>query len=222
MPEIDIATLERVAQQVFRENKPLPTVAEAFDMEDMLRALQNMRRNMLKMIAGMPPEQINFNPDAETYSLSEIFTHVVSAQGNVYNGFLDTGESNRPHIDPIPRGAGAGAEKGRTAEDVTKELQEATALLVAVVRETYSPAVTRTVTAPNGQTGLTQKSIMLFQLMHDLDHFKQAQTLRRSPTFPKRQPVHATDAALKKTQTMTQEVPSVIDVETDTKPERPE
>lgn len=216
MPDIDIATLEHVAQSVFRDNKPLPAIAEGFDIEDMLRAFQNMRRNMIKMINGMTEEQVNFNVDQETYSLSEILTHVVTSQGIVYNGFLDTGESTRPHIDPIPRGPGAGAEKGKTPALIAKELQDATDQLVSIVRETYSPKITRTVQAPNGQGGMTQKAIMMFQLMHDLDHFKQSQTLRRSHGFPSRtRPADGTET--KKTQTMTQEIPSAVD---DTKPEK--
>jgi hypothetical protein len=190
----------------------MPAVAEEFEMEDMLRAFENVRRNMVKMVTEMTPEQVNFNPDAETYSLSEVFTHIVSAQGNVYNGFLDTGESTRPHIDPIPRGAGAGAEKGKLPTQIGQELQEATDQLIMIVRETYDPANKRTIPSPLRGESLTQKAMMLFQLLHDLDHFRQSQMLRRSRGFPSRVRRTETLPAAESTESKTtQEIPRETD-----------
>jgi len=184
MPELDAATIDQIATKVFRRETTLSDEAEKYSIDELLQSFSNLRLRMVQIINGLAPEQINYNPDSNTYSLSEVISHLISAQGNVYNALLDVSASTLPHIDPIPRGNGAGAEKGLSAQILQERLQKATYDLIAVARQTYDPNSTTSVEiGPFGKA--THKGALLFQLYHDLDHLKQSQTVRRSPTFPK-------------------------------------
>ncbi len=186
MPDIDSAAIEQAALAVFRGGQPPTKVADAYTMDELVKAFVGLRRATSRLLNGLSEEQVNFNPDEATYSLSEVVTHLIAAQGDTYNSFLDSVSSSRPHIDPVPRTAGGGAEKGLTAATVQQRLQRATDDLLQIVHETYDPTSTRQV--PLGNFGLmSQKGFMLAQLIHDLDHFKQSQALRRAPSFPARQ-----------------------------------
>jgi hypothetical protein len=184
MPELDAATIDQIATKVFRRETSLNDEAEKYTIDEVLQSFSNLRLRMVQIINGLTSEQVNYNADPETYSLSEVISHLISAQGNVYNALLDIGASTLPHIDPIPRGAGAGAEKGLSSQILQERLQKATYDLIAVARQTFDPnGTTRVEIGPFGK--LSHKGALLFQLYHDLDHLKQSQTVRRSPSFPK-------------------------------------
>jgi len=185
LAEIDAAALELAANAVYREGKSVIEVANTFDMSDMMRAFINQRQKMLKLLAGLTEAQVNYNPDTESYSLSEIFTHVIAAQGNTYNAFIDISESTRPHIDPVPREAGGGAEKGETAARLVVELDQVTRDLQQLIDETYDPVRDEHHVKIAGFGEMNQKAFLLLQLLHDDDHFRQARTTRRSRLFPK-------------------------------------
>ncbi|MCC7448717.1 MAG: DinB family protein [Anaerolineae bacterium] len=184
MPELDTSTLDKLMTAFFRERRQsISELAEPYTIDELLRAFENLRRGMQRLLNGLTEEQINFNPDPNTYSLSEIVSHLVAAQGNTYNAFLDIVSSTRPHVDPVPRNPGGGAEKGLTGAILQARLQKATDELVRVVREMYDPKADKRIAFPPfGE--MTSKGWMFFQLAHDLDHLKQAQVLRRSQGFP--------------------------------------
>ena len=184
MPELDATTIDQIATKIFRREATLSDEASKHSIDELLQSFSNLRLRMVQIINGLTLEQINYNPDPDTYSLGEVISHLISAQGNVYNGLLDAAASTLPHIDPIPRGAGAGAEKGLSSQILQERLQKATYDLIAIARQTYDPNSTSQVEiGPFGKT--SQKGLLLFQLYHDLDHLRQSQTVRRSPTFPK-------------------------------------
>ncbi len=185
MPELDTTLLEQIAYAIFRDGKPISDLADGYTIDELVRAYQNIRRGMSRLLNGLTTEQINFNPDPGTYSLSEVVSHLIAAQGNTYNSFIDIASSTRPHIDPVPRSPGGGAEKGLTAPILQGRLQKAADDLLLIIQETYRPESDKRVFVP--QIGeVTQKGVLLFDLVHSLDHLKQAQALRRSPLFPAR------------------------------------
>ena len=185
MPELTTAALEHLITEFFLSGgkQRLSDLARPFAIDELIRPFENLRRTMSRTLQGLTEAQVMFSPDANTYSVSEVVTHLISAQGNTYNAFLDIACSTLPHVDPVPRGPGAGAEKGVTAADLQHRLQQATHDLIDILRKTYNPAEEREVLHPIF-SNLTYKGWMLFQLAHDLDHVKQAQTVRRSPSFP--------------------------------------
>lgn len=188
MPELDSAALERLTAKVFARGRPenLIEVASPFSVNELIRGFENLRRNMMRLLNGLTEVQVNYSPDENTYSLSEVVSHLVAAQGIPYNAFLDIAASTLPHIDPVPRGPGAGAEKGLTGPVLQERLQKATNDLVHVLHETYNPSDEKIMTHPIFGKA-SHRSFMLFQLLHDLDHLKQAQAVRRTPGFPRKQ-----------------------------------
>ncbi len=188
MPELTTATLDRMVTDYFLggRQQSLSKLASPFSIDELILAFENLRRGMLRLLRDLTEVQINFSPDANTYSLSEIVSHLVAAQGNTYNAFLDIVSSTLPHIDPVPRTAGGGAEKGLNGQILQQRVQKATDDLIGALKATYDPTVEKEIVNPF-LGPLTLKGWMLFQLTHDLDHLKQAQTLRRSATFPRKQ-----------------------------------
>src|SRR5258706_1663362 len=137
MPELDSATIERLAGEYFRSGQrvSLSELADPYLVDELIRGFENLRRSIKRLLNGITEEQINYKPDENTYSISEVISHLVSAQGITYNGFIDMSASTRPHIDPVPRGPGGGAEKGLTSMILQERLQKATDELIHMVRE---------------------------------------------------------------------------------------
>lgn len=191
MPDLDSLTLERLAMAFFTgDHKAVADMSSPYSVDDLVRAFTNLRQRMSRLIEGLTEDQINFSPDDNTYSLSEVISHLIASQGNTYNALLDIADSKLPHIDPVPRQPGGGAEKGLTAVILQGRLQTATDVLAQVMRDNYQPHAVKKVSFLSfGE--LTSKGWILFQLAHDLDHLKQAQVLRRSTGFPSKRGVTA-------------------------------
>jgi hypothetical protein len=183
MPELTTAALEEIITRIFRDQTNPGVVANAYTVDELIHGFENLRRTMKRTINNLDEQQIVFSPDANTYSLSEVVTHLVAAQGMTYNAFLDSVSSSLPHIDPVPRNPGGGAEKGVNGTILQQRLQKATDELTGILRKVYDPATEKEVQhflfGP-----LSFKGWMLFQLAHDLDHLRQAQAVRRAPGFP--------------------------------------
>ena len=184
MPALDVATVERLATEFFRgKQDSLSTLAAPYSIDELIRAFENLRHAMWRILNRLSEEQIAFSPDPNTYSLSEVVSHLIASQGNTYNAFLDLANSTLPHVDPVPRNPGGGAEKGLTAVILQQRLQKGSDDLVALLKQVYKGDDAKMV--KHFLFGdLTYKGWILFQVAHDLDHLKQAQVLRRSPGFP--------------------------------------
>jgi hypothetical protein len=186
MPTLDTATLERLINEYFQggRKESLNAIASPYPIDDLVRAFESLRRSTLRLLNGLTEKQIMYSPDANTYSMSEVVSHLVAAQGMTYNAFLDVVSSTLPHVDPVPRNPGGGAEKGLTAPMLQDRLQKASDDLVKIVRSTYDPAKEAKEVMNPVFGSLTYKAWLFFQLVHDLDHLKQVQVLRRSAGFP--------------------------------------
>jgi DinB superfamily len=189
MPELNTATLDKMVTEFFLNGRQpsLSIMARPFSADDLMHAFENLRRGMTRLLSGLDEAQINFSPDASTYSLSEIVSHLSAAQGLTYNAFLDIASSTLPHVDPVPRTPGGGAEKGLNGQILQTRLQKASEDLIRALRDAYSPTTVEKEVQHPLFGSLTLRGWMLFQLAHDLDHLKQAQTVRRAPSFPKKQ-----------------------------------
>src|SRR5689334_5147931 len=143
MPELNTATLDKMVTEFFMNGRQpsLSIVASPFSADDLIHAFENLRRSMTRLLNGLDEIQINFSPDASTYCLSEIVSHLSAAQGLTYNAFLDIASSTLPHVDPVPRAPGGGAEKGLNGKILQERLQKATTDLIRTMREAYNPAV---------------------------------------------------------------------------------
>src|SRR5947208_17079814 len=113
---LDTPRLEQMTVEFFRDRRrTLPELAEPYTMDELIKSFINLRQSFTRLLSGLTMEQVVFSPDLNTYSLSEVVSHLIISQGNTYNGMLDLSASSLPHIDPVPRNPGGGAEKGLTA-----------------------------------------------------------------------------------------------------------
>ena len=91
----------------------------------------------------------------------------------------------RLSVKGVPRGEGAGAEKGVDANMLQSRLKEATDRYIDVVKVTAKDT-DETIAEVPFFGKVSAKGWLLFQIAHDLDHLKQAQVLRRSADFPRK------------------------------------
>ena len=189
MPKLDTATIESMLNSFFRFDLPPSEIgmkmsegAADYSVPELADALDSLRRAQLRMITNLTDAQVNFSPDASSFSLSEIISHVALAQNLTYNLLIDSAIIDLPHVDPIPRGAGDGSQRGISVNTLISNLQTATETLLGVIRMITSqpPRLARHPLFGN----MTTKGVLIFQIGHDLDHLKQAQMLRRTPGFP--------------------------------------
>lgn len=192
MPKLDTATLESLLSAIFRGGRPPAEMgslfsdsAGAYTAAELVDAFESLRRVMQRLLASLTDEQTDWRPDDSTFSLSEIFSHVSVAQNVTHNLLVVSTSSDLPHIDPVPRTAGGGSERGVGAAELRTTLQEATARLVDTIHKTLLAPAQQERPALHPLFGpMSSKGVLLFQLGHDIDHLKQAQLLRRTPGFP--------------------------------------
>jgi hypothetical protein len=192
MPKLDTMTLDAMLSAVYRAGRPATEIgglisdgATPYTVQDLADAFATLRRTMQRLIAGMSSAQLDWSPDANTFSLSEIFSHVAMAQNLTYNLLLDNAASDLPHIDPVPRSAGGGSERSVPLAELQARLTKATEMLTGLIQTVIVSAEGSTRLSRHPLFGnMTAKGALLFQLGHDLDHLKQAQLLRRMPGFP--------------------------------------
>ncbi|MBX3081087.1 MAG: DinB family protein [Anaerolineae bacterium] len=189
MPKLDTATLESLLSSFFRFDLPpsemgmkMSEGAADYLITDLADALESLRRAQLRLITGLTDAQVNYSPDPSSFSLSEIISHVVLAQNLTHNLLIDSTIIDLPHIDPLPRGAGDGSQRGISASTLISSLQHATESLMSVIK-VIAPQPPRLARHPLFGN-MTTKGVLIFQIGHDLDHLKQAQLLRRTPGFP--------------------------------------
>lgn len=189
MPKLDTATLESLLSSFFRFDLPpsemgmkMSEGAVDYLITDLADALESLRRAQLRLITGLTDAQVNYSPDPSSFSLSEIISHVVLAQNLTHNLLIDSTIIDLPHIDPLPRGAGDGSQRGISASTLISSLQHATESLMSVIK-VIAPQPPRLARHPLFGN-MTTKGVLIFQIGHDLDHLKQAQLLRRTPGFP--------------------------------------
>lgn len=192
MPKLDTVTLESLLSAIFRGGRPptemgslFSTSAGAYEASELVEAFTSLRRVMQRLLTGLTDEQIDWRPDESTFSLSEIFSHVAVAQNVTHNLLVVSTSSDLPHIDPVPRTAGGGSQRGVGAVELLINLQEATGRLSDTIGKTILDPAHQERMALHPLFGqITPKGVLLFQLGHDIDHLKQAQLLRRTPGFP--------------------------------------
>lgn len=189
MPKLDTVTLESMLNAFFRLDLPPSEIGMKmsegvanYTILELAEALESLRRAQLRLITNLSDGQVNYSPDPSSFSLSEIISHVAMAQNLSYNLLIDSTIIDLPHIDPLPRGAGDGSQRGVSVATLISNLQTATETLLGVIRM-VAPQPPRLARHPFFGN-MTTKGVLIFQIGHDLDHLKQAQMLRRTPGFP--------------------------------------
>ncbi|HLY24911.1 MAG TPA: DinB family protein [Aggregatilineales bacterium] len=187
MPELDDAVMDNVYKTLLQDrSQPLTEKVRIYSVEELLRAFHRQRQAIIALLADLDDVQINYNPDAENFSISQIVSHLVTAQNGTYHAMLELSQIVLPHLDhaaPIP---GAGARKDLSAAECRTILPAATEELDEMMRQAARSDQTHVVEYPLFGK-MNYKSWMLFQLWHDQDHLRQIRALTQNTGFPKKE-----------------------------------
>lgn len=66
-----------------------------------VKHLTDTQKDMMKLIKGLSEEQLNYKPDAETWSIAECAKHIAISEQNLWAGFVDASLKQDP--DPSKR-----------------------------------------------------------------------------------------------------------------------
>ncbi len=187
MPELDDAVIDTIYQTFLRDrSQPATEKARIYSVEELLRAFHRQRNEIIAQIADLDDVQVNYNPDPVNFSISQVVSHVVTAQNGTYHALLELSQIVIPHLDhatPVP---GDGARKDLSADECRKMIPEATEELAEAMRQAARSEQTHEVEYPLFGK-MNYKSWMLFQLWHDQDHLRQIKSVKESTGFPRKE-----------------------------------
>lgn len=66
-----------------------------------VKYLNSTKSDLIKTIKGLSSEQLNFKPNAESWSIDECIRHITISEQNIWTGFVDTPLATDP--DPSKR-----------------------------------------------------------------------------------------------------------------------
>src|SRR5579863_2760004 len=126
MPELDDVVMDNLYKTLLQDRSlPITEKARIYAVEELLRAFHRQRKEIIALIADLDDTQVNYNPGLENFSISQVVSHIVTAQNGTYHALLELSHIVLPHLDhatPVP---GAGARKDLSADECRKMLPEA-------------------------------------------------------------------------------------------------
>lgn len=66
-----------------------------------VKHLTDTQKDMMKVIKGLSDEQLNYKPDADSWSIAECVKHIALSEQNIWAGFVSAGLAQDP--DPSKR-----------------------------------------------------------------------------------------------------------------------
>src|SRR5258707_7497510 len=116
MPELDDIVMDTVYKTLLSDRSaPITEKVRAYSVEELIRAFHRQRHEMTALIADLDDGQVQYSLDTENFSISQIVSHIVTAQNGTYHALLELSQIVLPHLDhatPIP---GAGARQDLSA-----------------------------------------------------------------------------------------------------------
>jgi hypothetical protein len=190
MPELSFDDLAETLRS-FQSGTPRPIleVSEPYTVEAYVRAFTANRDELFALLDTIDDVQITFKPSPNDFSISEVISHMITAQGGVYNALLDLSHIVMPLIQHVQDGPGAGARNNLTVAGARATLQEATDEMTYLMREVARVEVPVRREYPFFGV-MTTKSWMYFMMAHERDHALQALAVAKSEGFPQRREVH--------------------------------
>ncbi len=184
MPELDAATMDKAFTSFSLNDLNLSAVANEYSVEELIRAFLRQREELRVLLNDLDDEQVNYNPDPENFSISEIISHIVTSQNGTYNALLELSNIVLPFLDHVSYMPGAGAKKHLTAKMCQQMLNEATEDLSDIMRQSARIEHFESKEYP-GLGTMNLNSWIVFQLGHDLDHLRQTKSVLHSEGFPR-------------------------------------
>ncbi|MEP7286364.1 MAG: DinB family protein [Chloroflexota bacterium] len=184
MPEIDFELVNSVLADFQRGiSRPFIEIASPYSIESIVRGFNSQREELFTLLDSLDDTQIVYKPADSEFSVSEVVSHMIAAQGGVYNALLDLSEIVMPFVAHTPNGPGAGAQNTLKAADAREQLHTATDEMIEVIRQVAR--IDKPAMRDYPDFGLmSPKSWMMFQITHDYDHLRQAKKIRAAEGFP--------------------------------------
>ncbi|PIQ49259.1 MAG: hypothetical protein COW03_06020 [Cytophagales bacterium CG12_big_fil_rev_8_21_14_0_65_40_12] len=170
-----------------------------------VKYLTDTQNDMLKVIKGLSEEQLNYKPDAESWSVAECVKHIAISEENIWVGFVDTGLASSP--DPSKRSAVQMTDeqlmgiiesreqrvktfapfepenKPESVQEVLKEFNSLRGEHITFAKKSNEDLRNRYATLPFGTIDIYQA--MLFMAGHTKRHTDQMREVMANPKFPK-------------------------------------
>src|SRR5689334_18514093 len=101
MPALDAAVMDKTFVNFSLNNLHLNAVANEYSVEELIRAFTRQRTELSGLISELDDTQVNYNPNSESFSVSEIISHIVTAQNGTYNALLELSQIVLPFLDHV-------------------------------------------------------------------------------------------------------------------------
>lgn len=189
MPEIDFDFFADVRQRIGGQGFqsvtriPLMDVAAVYSIESLIRGFLVSRNGLTALLDGLDDTQVKYQPAPGEFSIGEVVSHMVAAQGGIYNALLDLSGIVMPFVAHAEGGPGGGARNTLGADALRANLREATDEIVDLMRQ-IARVEEPTIREYPVFGKMSPKSWIMFQIYHDYDHVAQAKAVRDSVGFP--------------------------------------
>lgn len=189
MPEVDFELLASMrAEFQLGIRRSLLEIAEPYSFEAVIRAFSLIRQELEALLETVDDVQIVHKPASNEFSISEVISHMITAQAGVYNALLDLSTMVMPLVNHGPTMPGAGAVNTLTVAKAKRQLQLATDELIELIRQ-IGRISEPTVREYPRFGKMSSKSWLMFQIAHDHDHIQQIKKVMTSDGYPTKNPV---------------------------------
>jgi uncharacterized damage-inducible protein DinB len=177
---IDSQILNTLLQDAFTGKTTWLEASTRYPLDEFIETYYETRARMQHALEGLTDAQAAYaNPVHPFWSISETITHLIYSQGFYINKLLDISTSRLPHVVEAARGFGEGARQNIPADELRARLREETEkihLAVTATRNDHDPNKSEM----SEFFGMcTYKTWILLLLGHEVDHLRQAVTMRR-------------------------------------------
>jgi hypothetical protein len=180
---IDTPTLNQLLLDAFSGQITWITASKRHTLDEFIDTFYKTRQLSERTISDLTDAQVSYvingNP---TWSISEMITHLIYSQNFYYNKILDMATSELPHMIEAAQGFGEGAKLGIPAEELRKNLKDATARIIDAIEQTHKAHDPEKImdTGPQFFGKVDYRTWILLLLGHEVDHVRQGIVMRRA------------------------------------------
>ncbi len=150
-----------------------------YSLDDFIETFLSIRQQTQERLENLTDEQVAFTSSFHPFwSISESITHLIHSQNFYYNMLLDLSTSQLPHMVEAARGLGEGAKQNISAEELRRQLREATGQIRTALEDTRNSHDAEKTTSNPFFGVCNYKTWVLLLLAHEVDHLRQIVAMR--------------------------------------------